>query len=141
MTEAKRARKPRALAGLGRRWATVLAAVGAVGCSGMIGAVHAGEPRLAMRRAAVESTLAHAGYCQRLGDYYWEIGDASGVLMHGQQGQRIGANKTVRLASASKWVFGAYVVERNVQYILDAKKRSAHATKFKIASSILCSTN
>lgn len=112
MTEAKRARKPRALAGLGRRWATVLAAVGAVGCSGMIGAVHAGEPRLAMRRAAVESTLAHAGYCQRLGDYYWEIGDASGVLMHGQQGQRIGANKTVRLASASKWVFGAYVVER-----------------------------
>lgn len=112
MTEAKRARKPRALAGLGRRSAAVLAAVGAVGVAGVTGAVHAQEPSLAMRRAAVESTLAHAGNCQRLGDYYWEIGDAGGVLMHGQQGQRIGANKTVRLASASKWVFGAYVVER-----------------------------
>jgi len=79
---------------------------------GAIAAAYAREPSVAARRAAVESTLAHAGSCQRLGDYYWEIGDANGVLMHGQQGQRIGANKTVRLASASKWVFGAYMVER-----------------------------
>ncbi|WP_296224298.1 hypothetical protein [Ralstonia sp. UBA689] len=109
MTQAGRARKPRALAKFGSRaaaaLAVILAAAGAMAAQGQ-------EPSLALRRAAVESTLAHASNCQRLGDYYWEIGDANGVQMRGQRGQRIGANKTVRLASASKWVFGAYVVER-----------------------------
>lgn len=46
------------------------------------------------------------------GDYYWEIGDADRVLLHGQQGRRVDADRPVRLASASKWVFGTYVVER-----------------------------
>ncbi|MCO5399523.1 serine hydrolase [Ralstonia soli] len=107
MTQARRAPKAWAFAGFGIRLAAVFGVCGA----GMAMA-HAEAPSLAVRRAAVESTLAHAGSCQRLGDYYWEIGDAKGVLMRGQHGQRISANKTVRLASASKWVFGAYVAER-----------------------------
>ncbi|AXV79612.1 MULTISPECIES: hypothetical protein [Ralstonia solanacearum species complex] len=75
-------------------------------------ALHAAEPTLAKRRAAVESTLQHAAACQRMGDYYWEIGDADRVLLHGQQGRRVDAERPVRLASASKWVFGTYAVER-----------------------------
>ncbi|WP_439893846.1 hypothetical protein ACS7SF_19790 (plasmid) [Ralstonia sp. 25C] len=105
MTQARRARTRQALATWVPRAMAVLGAAGPM-------VAHAQEPSLATRRAAVEATLAHAGSCQRLGDYYWEIGDAQGVLMRGQQGQRVGANKTVRLASASKWVFGTYVVER-----------------------------
>ncbi|CAJ0716266.1 serine hydrolase family protein [Ralstonia mannitolilytica] len=105
MTQARRARKARAHVGQVLRLSAALAAVATT-------TAHADPPSLATRRAAVESTLAHASSCQHLGEYYWEIGDASGVLMHGQHGPRIGANKTVRLASASKWVFGAYVVER-----------------------------
>ncbi|MGL6157053.1 MAG: hypothetical protein ACRC1O_10620, partial [Ralstonia mannitolilytica] len=105
MTQARRARKARAHVGHVLRLTAALAAV-------VTTTAHAEPPSLATRRAAVESTLARASSCQHLGDYYWEIGDAGGVLMHGQHGQRIGADKTVRLASASKWVFGAYVVER-----------------------------
>ncbi|MDE2201446.1 MAG: hypothetical protein KGJ38_01850 [Burkholderiaceae bacterium] len=106
MTQARRASGIQAPAGLVLRAAVTVAAAGAITMA------QAQEPTLATRLAAVESTLAHAGSCQRLGDYYWEIGDANGVLMHGRQGQRINANKTVRLASASKWVFGTYIVER-----------------------------
>ncbi|CAH0441649.1 serine hydrolase family protein [Ralstonia pseudosolanacearum] len=76
-------------------------------------ALQAAEPpTLAKRRAAVESTLQHAAACQHMGDYYWEIGDADRVLLQGQQGRRVDADRPVRLASASKWVFGTYVVER-----------------------------
>ena len=109
MTQARRARNNRAFAGFGQGGRAALVAWAALVAGA---AAHAAAPSLAARRAAVQSTLAHAGSCQRLGDYYWEIGDAHGELMHGQQGQRIGANKTVRLVSASKWIFGAYVVER-----------------------------
>ncbi|MRS97751.1 hypothetical protein GJQ57_03680 [Ralstonia pickettii] len=109
MTQVRRARNIRALAGLGRLGGAALMAstIWAVTTAAL-----AAPPSLATRRAAVESTLARAASCQQMGDYYWEIGDADGVLMRGQRGQRIGANKTVRLGSASKWVFGAYVVER-----------------------------
>lgn len=106
MTVARRARNIWALAKVALRGVAVLTVAGAAVAAPLQ------EPSAAARRAAVEATLAHANSCQRLGDYYWEIGDAKGVLMHGQQGQRIGANKIVRLASASKWVFGTYVVER-----------------------------
>lgn len=106
MTQATRAAGTRALGRLAFGAAGLLLAAGATV------AAPTREPSQAVRRTAVESTLAHASSCQNLGDYYWEIGDANGVLMRGQHGQRIDANKTVRLASASKWVFGAYMVER-----------------------------
>jgi hypothetical protein len=92
-----------------RAWSRGLALAVLLAAAPML---HAEEPTLAARHAAVLATLQHAGACQHMGDYYWEIGDARGVLIHGQQGHRIDAEKTVRLASASKWVFGTYVVER-----------------------------
>ena len=79
MTQARRARKARAHVGQVLRLSAALAAVATT-------TAHADPPSLATRRAAVESTLAHASSCQHLGEYYWEIGDASGVRMHGQHG-------------------------------------------------------
>jgi len=64
------------------------------------------------RRQAVEATLASAAACKGLGDYYWEIGNAGGVLASGQSGRMISAQRPIRVASASKWLFGAYVAEK-----------------------------
>lgn len=64
------------------------------------------------RRQAVQATLAQSADCRGLGDFYWEIGDAAGVLASGAHGRRISADGVIHIASASKWVFGAYVVQR-----------------------------
>lgn len=65
------------------------------------------------RRTAVQATLEHAALCRDLGDAYWEIGDASGPLAWGQRGATITAKRPVRIASASKWLWAAYVAERH----------------------------
>jgi hypothetical protein len=64
------------------------------------------------RRQAVETTLAQAPLCARLGDLYWEIGNADDRLASGQRGASITATRRVPLGSASKWLFAAYVAER-----------------------------
>lgn len=65
-----------------------------------------------IRRTAVAETLATAPACSGLGDAYWEIGDASGRLASGQRGIAISPDRPLHIASASKWLWGAYVVER-----------------------------
>jgi hypothetical protein len=67
---------------------------------------------IAAQQRAVEQTIANTNSCQNLGDFYWEIGDGSGPQGSGQVGQSITANGVIKLASASKWVFGAYVAQK-----------------------------
>jgi hypothetical protein len=50
--------------------------------------------------------------CTALGPFYWEIGDVNGVLASGSIGTGYGATTSLEIASASKLVFGTYVVER-----------------------------
>ncbi len=51
--------------------------------------------------------------CTAISPFYWEIGDATTVLGSGSVGgTRYTATSTMGIASASKLVFGAYVVER-----------------------------
>lgn len=64
------------------------------------------------RAKAVLQVLDEAPECQDLGDAYWEIGDSQGVLAQGQRGQSIGPETDMPIASASKWVFAAYVLQR-----------------------------
>ncbi len=64
------------------------------------------------RARAVRATARQATSCTALGDFYWEIGDADGVLASGQVGRRYGAQSEIAVASASKLVFGAYVLEK-----------------------------
>ncbi|MGE5477878.1 MAG: hypothetical protein ACM3Q1_14560 [Bacteroidales bacterium] len=64
------------------------------------------------RRAAVQATLERAPACAQLGDAYWEIGDRNGRLAAGQRGGGITADQPILIASASKWLWGAYVAER-----------------------------
>ena len=50
--------------------------------------------------------------CKAIEPFYWEIGDARTPLVSGQEGARApGAHTVMPIASASKWVFGAYVVQ------------------------------
>ena len=62
--------------------------------------------------AAIEA--AHGETCEAAQPFYWEIGAASGgPIVSGQVGGTAYARDTViPVASASKWIFGAYVVER-----------------------------
>lgn len=79
------------------------------------GGAHAGSdagPSLAARTAAVSETAAKNATCAALPAYYWEIGDVSGALASGAVGTTFGADTKMNIASASKLVFGAYVVER-----------------------------
>lgn len=64
------------------------------------------------RRMAVEATLTRAPACAGLGDAYWQIGDRNGLLAWGQRGGTITAERPIGIASASKWLWGAYVTER-----------------------------
>lgn len=75
-------------------------------------ALPAGAQTVDARRAAVDATLNQAAACSGLGDAYWEIGDVTGRLAWGQRGQGITADKPIGIASASKWMWGAYVAER-----------------------------
>lgn len=73
---------------------------------------------------AARITAASDPDCTALGDFYWEIGDADGVLGGGQIGTRYARTTSLPIASASKIVFGAYVVER-MHGALTAAQRNA----------------
>lgn len=64
----------------------------------------------AAARAATESPQCPP---QEMGDFYWEIGDGTRVLASGSTGRgKVGADSVMDIASASKWVFGAYVLQK-----------------------------
>ncbi|MEE3623312.1 hypothetical protein UCD39_04835 [Nitrospirillum sp. BR 11752] len=67
---------------------------------------------LSRRRAAVAAAANGDAACRGIGDFYWEIGDGTGALASGSRGTRYSANKPLQVASASKLIFAAYVVER-----------------------------
>jgi len=71
-----------------------------------------GTLSLATRTAAVQATLANDPTCSALPQLYWEIGDANGALASGAVGSTFSADSVMSIASASKWLWGAYVVER-----------------------------
>ena len=49
--------------------------------------------------------------CQAIDDFYWEIGNGEGVLASGRMGDDYAADETIDIASASKFIWGAYVLE------------------------------
>ena len=66
----------------------------------------------AARQAAATDPLCAVS---TLGDFYWEIGGASGnvpIVSHSEGGGTVTATTNFNIASASKFVFGAYVLEK-----------------------------
>jgi hypothetical protein len=62
--------------------------------------------------AAATQTAQQGASCRAIGDFYWEIGDGTGPLASGTIGSDYSATTSVKIASASKFVWGAYVLER-----------------------------
>lgn len=61
---------------------------------------------------AASQAAMNAPECQAASPFYWEIGNAQGVQASGQVGLLAPAADTVMpIASASKWLYGAYVAE------------------------------
>lgn len=81
--------------------------VAGAAAGGAAGSAGGGSPQ-----AAVQATATSADACTALGAFYWEIGDANGALVSGRIGKAFDADTNMALASASKMIFGAYVVER-----------------------------
>lgn len=77
-----------------------------------IGSIHASALSREQRIDAVNTTATQAKDCKQLGDFYWEIGDKNSVQGSGVIGDKFTAAREVAIASASKWVFGSYVLEK-----------------------------
>jgi hypothetical protein len=66
--------------------------------------------------AATVATVTGNPLCTSITPFYWEIGDKSGPLASGSEGtdingEAVKAGTALLIASASKWVYGTYVVQ------------------------------
>ena len=73
--------------------------------------VDAGDP-LGNAREAARAAAHSDPACTAIAPFYWEIGDVEGELVAGAEGSSYSADTEMDIASGSKWIFGAYVVER-----------------------------
>lgn len=78
----------------------------------LLGVTSASAADITAKAAAAADAAQRSPRCQRLGDFYWEIGDAKGKLASGQVGDKFGPNTSIGIDSASKLVFGAYALEK-----------------------------
>ena len=69
-----------------------------------------------VRAQAARTTASSAAACTAVAPFYWEIGDTTGARVSGSVdtvgGRAYRADTSMAIASASKWLYGAYVVER-----------------------------
>lgn len=98
------------------RFNAVFASLVLAGCGGGSSeSSSVGVPTDAQRAAAAKETADTNANCREavLGPYYWEIGDRNGVKASGTVGSGApSATKMMSIASASKWVYSAYVVQK-----------------------------
>ena len=102
-------------------WRLLVAATAVLaGCggSGSDGNAPAPTPSLAQRSQAAQSTAnSGANACHSIKPFYWEIGDATAALASGSTDSASGnptytSSTVMSVASASKWLYAAYVAEK-----------------------------
>lgn len=103
------------------RWAalSVLLTLVLIGCGGSGGAAPPPPPPTAAEAAtatANNNTMCQALLTSNAPSFYWEIGDAGGVLVSGSVtapgGTAVKRTDVMPIASASKWLYAAYVVQK-----------------------------
>ena len=83
-----------------------------VGCGGG-GSTSPSAPSEAQRISAATTTAQTVSECTAIEPFYWEIGNSSAALASGSVGgATYTATTAMNIASASKWLYGAYVVEK-----------------------------
>lgn len=88
-------------------WVPVTALLAACGGGGGDGP----SPDQSARIAAAKQTAASNSYCAAVAPFYYELGDRNGAIVSGSVGATYAATTQMNIASASKWLFGAYVAE------------------------------
>ena len=87
-----------------------------------------------MIAALLVAAMATPPACARIGPIYWEVGDARGALERGIHGSTIGPDTVLPVASATKWLFAAYVAQtgklgsKEAKDALDDLRLQQHAT-------------
>lgn len=75
-------------------------------------AVTSSSISLALRTHAANQTAQNNAACTAIQPFYWEIGDQTEALASASVGGKTyTANTLMPIASASKWIFGAYAVQ------------------------------
>lgn len=65
------------------------------------------------RISAARATASNSSACTAIEPFYWEIGDRSDRITGSSEGDgSVLASTDMKIASASKWIFGAYVLEK-----------------------------
>jgi hypothetical protein len=86
------------------------------GCGGSGSSGSASSTLLQQRTDAATTTASSNTACTSITPFYWEIGDASGLLASGTGGDNSAgppdSGTLMLIASASKWIFSTYVVEK-----------------------------
>jgi hypothetical protein len=90
--------------------ATALSGCGGGGGSG--GGSATSTDDAALRSQAASATASNNSKCKAIAPFYWEIGDKSGALASGSNGSTYSASTVVQIASASKWIYGSYIVQK-----------------------------
>jgi len=91
----------------------LLASAAAVALATAGGARAADDPSLAQRTEAARKTAEDNAACRAVRPFYWSVGDAAGRKAEGRVGALAPlATTRMPIASASKWVYGAYVVQK-----------------------------
>ncbi|MEZ5506989.1 MAG: hypothetical protein R3F38_13880 [Gammaproteobacteria bacterium] len=73
---------------------------------------HAGAANREQTRSDALADALAQPECRAIEPFYWEVGNAGGVLASGSAGRDAPGPSTVMpVASATKWLFGAYVVQ------------------------------
>lgn len=69
-----------------------------------------------------QRVAAEAAECKAIHPFYWEIGNANGVVTSGSPGDKYERKDEMKIASASKWIFGAYFIEHKKGTIEEQEK-------------------
>ena len=125
------------------RFVPILLATGlAAACGGGGGGGSSPGPDTATRIAAAQQTATLNAQCQAISPFYFEIGDKTGAIT----GASIGgitytASTQMNIASASKWLFGAYVAEVRAGALTTADVQATHMQSGYVSMGSVCGPN
>jgi len=114
-----------------------------VSCGGKKGSSDPGPgtptPPLADRISAAQQTASQNAQCQAITPFYFEIGDAAGSITSASVGGNTYLVTTqMNIASASKWLFGAYVAEVRAGVLSASDVQATHMQSGYVSMGSFC---
>jgi hypothetical protein len=100
-----------------------------------------GGPDQATRIAAAQQTATSNANCTAVSPFYYELGDKNGAIVSGSVGTGYTATTQMNIASASKWLFGAYVAEVRGGILSAADTRATHMQSGYVSMTSVCGAN